>query len=148
MPIQCPACGSKEYSTKATEKGIPIPYGPDAKFFELIYTCSKCKESGDFTGENDKVIEAELASAYATSTKKIINDLAAIGITVAYIERVLRLSFGSIKRGAAIGFDSAQVALLQILRTYPWILEVAEQKFNSEVAKTALIKEANKIGKT
>ena len=151
MAISCPFCGSREYSTKEVEHSIPIPYGSDAKFIKIIYTCAKCEEEGDFTGENDSVILNALLAANHKAAENIISTLNGSGISTPYIERALRLQIGSIEEKLRNRYTermaTEQLILLRIIRTYPWILEVADENFNSEVAKTVLMREAAKLEK-
>ena len=61
----------------------------------------------------------------------MLSHLSKIGYSMAAIERALELPQRTISRWKANKeLSSIGIALLRIIRTYPWILEVAEKKFD------------------
>ncbi len=59
-------------------------------------------------------------------------------INTVTLERVLRLPFGTIED--SLGNDPGLDALMRLVQTYPWLLEVAEANFDEKEAKKILIR--------
>jgi hypothetical protein len=125
----CPACGSDAISTSYVDSSILVPYGPTATFVETVYTCGTCGVSADFTGENDGVIKAALEKSGSASVVSMLDFLAARGITQAGFERRLRLPIGTTERWKTGELSAPALALLRLVRTFPWLLEVADANF-------------------
>lgn len=128
--IECPACGSSATVKDIVHSLIPVPYTEPANYSEVIYTCLTCGEQGDFTGENDKAITEALNKSAAASVVVMLDHLASQGIIQPGFERCLRLSMGTTKRWKEGEYTASDLALLRIVRTFPWILEVADNNFN------------------
>jgi hypothetical protein len=73
--------------------------------------------------------------------EEILAEFQAYGITIAQIERVLDLHQGALDTGNLID-DPEIIALLKIVRTYPWLLEVAEADYDENESKRILLHHA------
>lgn len=142
--IICPACGSEQIERLEKQSFGQLTMGPAFTFNEIIYKCSSCDEEGDFFAESDKSYLAAQKDAEANLVKQTLDDLNSQGITMAYIERVLELPARTLTRWKTGDFSSSAIALLRIIKTYPWIIEVAEHKFISSFAKAAFLNAAMK----
>jgi transcriptional regulator with XRE-family HTH domain len=100
--------------------------------------------SGDFSGENDRRIAQALEAAVSMSAKGIIEQLSNRGVSMAYIERALRLPQRTLARWKTGEFSAPGIALLRLIRTYPWLLSVADDSFDPALARQTLIVEAGK----
>jgi len=60
----------------------------------------------------------------------------------AYIERVLHLPAGTVERWTTDRETPEDRALRRIIERFPWILEVADQRFDPDVARGAVVKAA------
>lgn len=63
-----------------------------------------------------------------------------VGITMAMFERVFELPTRTLTRWKGGDFSASALALLRIVATYPWIIEVAEHKFERNYASFVVIK--------
>lgn len=63
---------------------------------------------------------------------------------MAYIERALRLPQRTLARWKTGECSAPAIALLRLVRTYPWLLAVADDSFNVLSARQTLIVEAGK----
>lgn len=61
-----------------------------------------------------------------TSVPRMLELLGAHGMSMAYIERALDLPVGTAVRWKAGECSAAALALLRIITTFPWVVEVAE----------------------
>jgi len=71
----------------------------------------------------------------------IIAEFQSHGISQTSIEHALDLGFGSIER-ALLTDDPEMISLLRIVRTYPWLLEVAENNYDETKAERILLHNA------
>jgi hypothetical protein len=69
----------------------------------------------------------------------ILADLEDMGITRVALERTLELGIGFLKRVERYN-DPETIALLKIIRAYPWILNVAEARFDRRASEYYLSK--------
>jgi hypothetical protein len=142
MNTFCPACGSDSIETTKSEHVFPIVYGSPAIFHEILETCLICGESGDFSGANDEEIDKAIEVAKKKSIIDMLDALSHRDIKMSYMERALELPARTINRWKGGEFSATTLALLRIIRTYPWILEVADSHFEESVAERRLVEEA------
>jgi hypothetical protein len=105
----------------------------------------KCGESGDFADKNDSLIEAAVERLNSRAVEEIVQFLASVGLTMAYIERALELPQRTIMRWKAGEHSAAAVALLRLLRTYPWLLKVAECGFEKKYSQVVVLEQAANV---
>lgn len=129
--IKCPACGAIDFKLIKEEKSIQAPYGPELTETEITYTCNICDSEFDYNDIIGKKKESSLEISKKKSINEMLSHLSKIGYSMAAIERALELPQRTISRWKANKeLSSIGIALLRIIRTYPWILEVAEKKFD------------------
>jgi hypothetical protein len=142
MKTMCPACGSTDIETTIRKDSLQKFYDEPVEYEERIDCCLICKECGDFSGENESHIIAAIEIAKKQILNKMVDDLSKIGIKMAYVERALNLPPRTINRWKGGESSAASVALLRTIRTYPWILEVADAGFDPYIAKQKLVESA------
>jgi hypothetical protein len=76
-----------------------------------------------------------------TEIEEILVEFQAEGITQTQIERTLDLGQGSLDVGNLIN-EPETTALLRIVRAFPWLLEVAEKRFDENESKRILLHQA------
>lgn len=135
----CPACGSGKVKQTEFEYSEQITLGPKLTFNQINYKCSACGEEG---GETDKNYLVAQNSARECLVKNIIEDLNIKNISMAFFERVFELPILTLTRWKTGNFSSSSIALLRVIKTYPWITEVAEHRFDPNVARSILVREA------
>ncbi len=138
----CPICGSKHISRIEKESTGQLSMGTEFVFKEIIYKCASCKEMGDFFHESDKFYMDAKNQAENTLVKQILEDLNNNGMSMAYIERVFELPARTLTRWKTGDYSSSALALLKIINTFPWILEVAENRFSPAVSKAIFLQAA------
>jgi hypothetical protein len=145
MSAFCPACGSNSIEITKSKHTLPIVYGRPAVYDEVLEKCFVCGESGDFSGANNELIDRALEVAKKQSVIDMLDTLSHKGIKMSYIERSLELPARTIARWKVGELSAATLALLRIIRTYPWILEVADAHFDQSVAKYRVVEEAGHV---
>lgn len=142
MAITCPACGSDSLSTEAKNIHIPVEYGRDIDIEETTYICNICGSDGDFADATDKKIEQALEHAKIEATELMLTRLTGGGITMAYFERAMGLPQRTLARWKKGKISAPGFALLRTVDTFPWILDVADAKFNKKHAVTKMMESA------
>lgn len=100
-----------------------MPYGPAIPYQNTVHVCSNCGSSVDYTKVFTKEYDNALKKSEEESIPLMLDYLKGRGMGLSYIERVLGLSMRTLSRVKANGDTSTMgLALLRIIRTYPWIL--------------------------
>lgn len=140
--MTCPACGSQEVLRFEDEGFDQLTLGDKFSFKQVNYKCNSCEEEGDFSEETDKNFLVAQKVAQGNLVKEILKNMNNIGISMAMFERVFELPARTLTRWKNEDFSSSALALLRIIITYPWIVDVAEHKFEKKYSKCAVIKAA------
>ena len=142
---QCPACGSHDIRSEPATRAINLPSGKTEQVPIYQDTCLSCGEVGDFSDRNDALIKAALKQAEVAAVENSIQFLSSLGLTMAYVERVLGLPQRTIMRWKAGEYSAAAIALLRIVRAYPWLLQVAENHFDERFSQKIVVEQAANI---
>lgn len=141
--ISCPACGSFDYELIKNINSEQAPFGPQIEEEEITYKCNICDSDFDYYDVIEQQKESALEISKKISIEKMLDFLSKKGYSLAAIERALELPQRTISRWKSNkDLSSVGIALLRIIRTYPWILEVAENKFNERAAFEIYMKNA------
>ena len=142
--ITCPSCNSKKVFMKLENETLPIPFSGPVSYEAEIYYCNECGASGDFRGVNGKITRAAVNKAGKESARPIINQLVeSDGLNMAYMERSLDLPPRTMMRWKRGAITEAALALLRLLRTFPWLIEIAQNQYDKTYAQQRLLEEAD-----
>lgn len=142
----CPVCGQTGIEFVSRKGTDTLPFGEPFEYDEEISTCLNCKESGDFSGANDKKYLEARKMAEAKSIQTMIDVLVnKHGFSHSYLERALELPFGILNTWRNHSYPKNAVALLRILATYPWIVAVADESFSKIIAENEILLQAERI---
>lgn len=134
----CPLCGSKKLKRHEEESFGEVILGGNFSFNEVYLKCSVCHEEFDLSCETDKNYRKAEKKAHKKFIEKTIKELNDSGVKMSFFERVFRLPIRTLSRWKSGDFSFSSLALLRIVKTYPWILEVAERKFEENFAKNII----------
>ena len=139
----CSYCGKDSVSIEVKDMVLSEPYGGTATVKIKDKVCTHCGfvENDD---DNDLVIQEGLTALKRTSMVKMIEALNSMGYTTAAMERALELPARTLarwKNEQSISPSAAGVALMRIIRTFPWILAVADSQFDPEGARITLLQQ-------
>lgn len=142
--VICPICGSSSIEETKEIRKVKEPYSEEVELEITNYACKDCGEEGDFTGRGEAEYEKALEGIKNKAAISVIDDFARKDISMAAIERALDLPQRTLTKWKnGLSSPSATgVALLKIIRTYPWILEVAQKNYDPFVAKEVFISNA------
>lgn len=140
--ITCPACGSDNVLKNASIAHDRISDGPEFSYQKEYYVCNDCSEEGDFAQVNSKKYLEKYNEALAISVKQLISDLPEKHeISMAFFERAFELPMRTLTRWKNGEFSATAVALLRTVNTYPWLIEVAENRFEVSTANKIILRE-------
>lgn len=139
--IICPACGSDNVKRFENEAVGQLTLGSIFKFTEIICECSNCGVKGDFLNETEPYYLKAEKKAQAILIKDLIEDLKQLNISMSFFERVFELPFRTLTRWKSGDFSATSLALLRIVKTFPWIAEVAEERFSSDKVEEIMERE-------
>ncbi len=133
----CPVCGLGQLEEKNDFRLIKESFGGSSSVSIKNYYCSVCESDGDFFDENEKILENEVETLKKRAIRNILNDFNANNISMAAIERALRLPQRTLtkwKKGSTLPTASG-MSLMKFLRIFPWLLEVADHDFDYNEAQ-------------
>jgi hypothetical protein len=126
MQTQCLVCGSSDVEVREVTRYVTIPFAAPVAYSTRVFTCHACDDVFEESVEPFKGAERTAITASATN---IINTLADRGITMAYVERALRLP----QRTLTGERSAVAVALLRIVETFPGILAALDTAYDHMV---------------
>jgi transposase-like protein len=138
----CPACGSTDVVRHENISTDRISPGNEFSYKDIYYSCNLCGEEIDIFGETDKNYLIAQKQAQDKFVKVFIEEMAASGISMAWFERAFELPARTLIRWKEGNYSSSALALLRIIKIYPWIIKVAENKFDSKQVRLQLINAA------
>jgi hypothetical protein len=107
-----------------------------------IDCCLDCKVEGDFSGTSDKEFADLIEKARKHSAAMMIETLSVKNrFNMSYMERALDLPTRTMMRWKSGDISAAALSLLRLITTYPWLIDVADSRFDETFAKKVLIKE-------
>ena len=142
--IACPACGSSAVRKFKETHEISEPHSASRTLELELYRCDACGSEGDFSGQADSAIAEAMESSKHDSVRSMIADMEHGNGSMASIERALELPQRTLvkwKSGRAKPSASA-VALLRMVRTFPWLIEVADNGYDYDFAQKIHIQHA------
>lgn len=140
----CSYCGGTNLVEEHDVLKLTEPFGGIATVEVIKIKCNECGfiEEDD---RNDRVIQKELAILKRNSMIHILKDLNEKGYTNAYMERALGLPARTLarwKNESSMSPSASGSALMRFIRTFPWLLHVADCQFDQEKARTIFLTNA------
>jgi hypothetical protein len=143
MINHCPICGSNNFSDFIETEMINVPYGMHGEVKKTLSKCLNCGEVSFFSERNNaENNKSALDALKRDSIKNMIDYLSDRSINMAYFERSLQLPQRTLMRWKKDGCSASSIALLRIVRTYPWVLKVADESFDELASKKELVNQA------
>lgn len=145
--MKCPICNSKKLTSKNQKKESCIADGNKFSYTEKVYSCKSCDFLGAIDNKSRSSYEKNKKLAIKKSIKNLVTDLNKKFPNLLYIERIFDLPRKALKKWKKSGDESnSTLLLLKMIETYPFLISVAESKFDKEIAVKALT-EASKAYK-
>ncbi|MBE3094555.1 MAG: hypothetical protein IMZ52_05950 [Actinobacteria bacterium] len=134
---RCPVCGSEEVLEKKETITITEPFAGKDNIEIIKNTCLACESEGDFFDQNENIIEETIKNLKQKSVEGILKYFINNKISMSSIERALEMPQRTLAKWKNKGSktSSAGIALLRFIRLFPWLLEVAENKYDYQKAE-------------
>lgn len=139
--IVCPSCGSENVVSNREQRQLSLPFAPGASYAAVLDRCEDCEFEGDFANSNDAALQRALADAKRASVSAMLGHLDGKGYSMAYMERALELPIRTMMRWKNGDFSAGALALLRMIATFPWVIEVADAHFDQVFATKKLAHE-------
>ncbi len=141
--INCPVCGSTDISSSEYNELVSESYGGSREIGLFQNFCNSCETPGDFENRNDEIIQSTIDELKAKAVVHILNDFVENGFSLSAMERALELPQRTLAKWKNTGKPSAAgVSLLKFIRCFPWLLDVAEHKFEFQSAQKIFVSTA------
>lgn len=140
----CPACGSEDIFENKKKIIIKEPFAGE-EYIEIIENiCRTCESKGDFFDNNDEIIEKKIKEVKQRGVENILEYFIKNKRSLTSIERALEIPFRTLAKwkNKITKTSAAGIALLRFIRLFPWLLEVAENKYDPQKAENIMINNA------
>ncbi|MDZ7794911.1 MAG: hypothetical protein U5P10_14825 [Spirochaetia bacterium] len=140
----CPVCGSEGVKAYTKREYLQEPFGGQTAVELKEYRCPVCESTGDLFNENDELIEQTQNELKFQSVKNILDDFHRNKISMSALERALGIpqrTFTKWKNGNAKA-SATGITLLRFIRLFPWLVDVAENKYDYDTAQKIYIQSA------
>ena len=142
--MRCPECGSEAITENKKNISIKEPFADEVNIEINENVCTSCGSQGDFFDQNETLIDETIKNLKQKSIKNILNDLTDDKMSMSSIERALEMPQRTLTKWKnGINYpSSAGIALMRFIKLFPWLLEVAENKYDYNEAQKIHIKTA------
>lgn len=140
----CPVCGSEGVKAHKKNEYLQEPFGGQKAVELKEYSCPVCESTGDLFNENDEIIERTQNELKFQSVKNILDEFQRNKISMSALERALSIPQRTLtkwKNGNAKA-SATGVTLLRFIRLFPWLVDVAENKYDYDTAQKIHIQSA------
>jgi len=129
---RCPACGSIDIIDEKKSILIKEPFGGQNNIEIHENICSLCGSRGDFFNQNETLIDETIKKLKQKSIENILNYFIDSKMSMSSIERALEIPQRTLTKWKnRINVpSSAGIALMRFIKLFPWLLEVAENKYD------------------
>lgn len=134
---RCPACGSIDIIDEKKSILIKEPFGGQNNIEIHENICSLCGSRGDFFNQNETLIDETIKKLKQKSIENILNDFIDSKMSMSSIERALEIPQRTLTKwkNRTNVPSSAGIALMRFIKLFPWLLEVAENKYDYNEAQ-------------
>lgn len=141
----CSYCGGNDVTVVDKPYTLSEPYGGEAIIQSHVFLCNTCGFLADDSEYNDPLIQEGLAVLRRQSMVNVLTELNNLGLSNASMERTLGLPARTLarwKNESSLKPSAAALALMKIIRTFPWILAVADQRYDKKSAQAMVLEQA------
>lgn len=142
--FSCPACGEDQVTIMTSKKIMEEPFGGRKEIDIHNHRCETCGFEGDFLNRNDEIINHCSDTLKKQAVENILNYFMKNNNSFSSIERALELPQRTLSKWKTKDSppSAAGVSLLKLIRLFPWLIDVADCKFDYENAQKIYITHA------
>ena len=140
----CPACGNENLIRTNENKIISEAFAGNKSIDVVNYSCNECGMEGDFFNENETALKETLSEIKSDAVISILNDFIENNISLSSLERALEIPQRTLTKykNNKSKPSSIGVALFKLLRLFPWLINVAENKYDYELSQQIFMMKA------
>ncbi len=144
MSIACPVCESETLTTNRKEIVLREPFAGTTEVVFEDYKCDTCGYEGSSSNNNEITLKNAHTELKSKAIKNILEFFSYNDYNFASMERVLGLPQRTLTKWKSnqTNPSSSALTLFKFLRTFPWLLNIAEEKFDFDFAQNFLMKGA------
>jgi len=144
--LMCPLCGNEEIKNHPTTQILSEPFGGVKEIEVSNYICDVCGFDGDLLKENDNILQETINELKSNAVKSILDEFSEHNYNFASMERALELPQRTLSKwkNQTSKPSAAGIALIKYLYLFPWLIEVAEKKYDYNEAQRIHIFDAFK----
>lgn len=136
----CASCGSGRLEHRKVQRQIVVPFASPISFEASISKCLDCEFESESV--DDVELGRMLDGAKKASVHSMLHKLSESSRHgMAHIERALGLPARTIMRWKGGDISAGALALLRLVATFPWLIEVADSGFDPVIARQKLAQE-------
>jgi len=132
----CPVCGIGvlEKTPSTITLSDPSEIEKTIEIFE--YKCPSCDAEGDLFGDNEHTIQKKYVEIRADAVASVLEKFSDNGVSYSAAERVLGLPQRTLSKwkNKSVVPSAGATALMRYIHLFPWLLEVADNKFEKRGA--------------
>lgn len=140
----CPACGCSDFNIVNRDKDVQLDFFQTLNVSYDSFECNVCGFAGEDSNDSYLVsYNAQKEASDKITAQKLMAENHKVGIKDVHFERCLGLPPRTLNRWKSQGRPSgAGLALLKLVNTYEWLLDVADYGYEPEYARKILVKKA------
>ena len=137
----CPVCASENLQCTLKNETFFGDFGKKISVEIPFVKCMVCDYEGTASEDNDKDIEKAVSALNEIYVDEALNFFEENKINFAGIERAIGLPQRTLTKWKNKNSmpTAAGIALLKYLHTFPWLIEVAENKFDLNISQKIFI---------
>ncbi|MDY0287319.1 MAG: hypothetical protein RBR15_00675 [Sphaerochaeta sp.] len=143
--IVCSLCGGSDVTVVDMDYTVSEPYGGEVIIQSHVFVCNTCGFKEDDSDYNDPLIIENSDALKRQAMVNILTELNSLGLSNASMERTLCLPSRTLarwKNDTSLNPSAAGLALMTIIRTFPWILAVGDHRYDAMYAKSMVLEQA------
>jgi len=132
----CPVCGIGVLEKISSTITLTDPSGIEKIIEVFEYKCPSCDVEGDLFGENEHSIQKKYSEMRADAVASMLEKFSDNGVSYSAAERVLGIPQRTLSKwkNKSVVPSAGATALMRYLHLFPWLLEVADNKFEKHGA--------------
>ncbi|MEO6098317.1 MAG: hypothetical protein ABIW76_22645 [Fibrobacteria bacterium] len=138
----CKSCGEPGMRVVETTQHYTAPFGKPVPYQQSHTECDHCEM--EFDVSDPEAFPNAIREAEILSVEEILKFFKEHAIPLGRVERALELPHRQISNWKSKeAWSKSGLALLRILRSYPWIIDVADKHFQEKIVQGKLLEAAS-----
>lgn len=133
--VHCPSCGEEIEASSHLTRKVRIDYYQSFAMNYNNFECVVCGYTGSLDGSDEKQLKELREKSDHETLVKLIDEITFNYDKAANIERAFSLPPRTLNRWKHNKGSASALALMKLIRTFSWLIKVAEHGYEPEYAK-------------